>query len=66
MLQRDSAASPFNVLEETEEAVDHEMTDEPVTVEDGAFLLVKFRKKESIVCNIGKVIKHQSFREEIV
>lgn len=63
---RESSASPFDVLEENEEEDDHEVPVDPENVKDGAFVLVKFEKKKSVIYYVGQIIKHYSLTEVMV
>ncbi|XP_022834564.1 uncharacterized protein LOC111362220 [Spodoptera litura] len=63
---RESSASPFDELEENEEEdVRVELVD-PENVKDGAYVLVKFEKKKSVIYYVGQIIKHYSLTEVMV
>lgn len=62
---RESSTSPFDELEENEEEV-HKETLDPENVKDGAFVLVKFEKKRSVIYYVGQIIKHFSLTEVFV
>ncbi|CAB3229729.1 unnamed protein product [Arctia plantaginis] len=63
---RESSASPFDVFEENEEEDDHQEPVDPENVKDGAYVLVKFEKKKSVIYYVGQIIKHYSLTEVMV
>ncbi|KAK9869983.1 hypothetical protein WA026_006080 [Henosepilachna vigintioctopunctata] len=63
VLLRESSASPYDVLEENEEVDDYEEPVDPKNIIDGVYVLVKFKKKTSVIYYVGKVIKHYSITE---
>ncbi|XP_044762023.1 uncharacterized protein LOC123319221 [Coccinella septempunctata] len=63
---RESSASPFDMLEENEEEDDSEEPVDPENIKNGAYVLVKFEKKKSVIYFVGQIIEHYSLTEVMV
>ena len=50
---RESSASPFDIFEENKEDKDHSVPVNSENIKDGAFVLVKFEKKKTVLYYVG-------------